>query len=107
MYRAHLSRIFHLSLRTHDNPIFGVIVAFSHSFAQSKYFWAVVEQFTTAKYDNELKMWHVSITATRSSLVMLDHLSYPLVVAIDESQFMVFKCSATCVIIIFIVNYLY
>ena len=74
-------------LRTHDKPIFGVIVTiFSHSFAQSKYFWAVVEQFTTARYDSELKMWYVSITATHSSLVMLDHLSYPLIVAIDESQ---------------------
>ena len=39
-------------LQTHDKPIFGVIVA--HSFTQSKYFWAVVEQFRTAEYDSDV-----------------------------------------------------
>ena len=33
-------------------------------------------------------MWHVSISSThdQSLLVMVDHLSYPLVVAVDEGH---------------------
>lgn len=59
---------------------------FSHSFAQLKYFLAGVKQLTTPRYDRELKMWYVSISATHSSLAMFDHLSYPLVVATDKTQ---------------------
>ena len=70
-------------LQTHDKPVFGVVACFSHSFAQSKYFWAVVEQFRTAEYDSELKMWYVSIAAIHPSLRLIT--SHVLSVAIDES----------------------
>lgn len=73
-------------------PQFGCIVAlFSHTFAQTTYFWAVVEQFTTSEYDSDLKMWHVCVDPSHknlycSSIIKFDQLSHPLVAAIDNNQ---------------------
>ena len=72
------------------NPQFGCVISlFRHTFAQSNYFWAIVQQFAAPAYDSELNMPYVSLQnvhVAQSVILPLDKVSYPLVVAFDDDQ---------------------
>ena len=80
-----------VSILNSPQPQFGCIVGlFSHLFVQETSYWAIIEQFIMSEYDDDVKMWHVSVDRSkkfcRSSVVKLHQLSYPLVAALDSTE---------------------
>ena len=70
-----------------SQPQYGSIVSlFTHTFTQT-YYWAILDFFTPASYNTECSMWHVPAEPfLKRTVIPLDHLSYPLVVAYENEQ---------------------
>ena len=70
-----------------SQPQFGCIFSlFTHFFTELQY-WAILDCFAPASYNTECSMWHVPAEPfLRRTIIPLDHLSYPLVVACENKQ---------------------
>jgi len=70
-----------------SQPQFGRILSlYTHLFTQT-YYWAIIDRFTPASYHTEYSMWHVPVEHfLKRSIIPLDHLSYPVVIACANKQ---------------------
>lgn len=70
-----------------EKPIFGRITkAFQHFFANKVTYFVLVDVYDTATLNTELNMWFVKLSITEKAIFQLDDVSYPLVVAEDETK---------------------
>ena len=71
------------------SPQFGLIVSlFAHTFTKITY-WALLDFSPKANYNTDCKMWYVSAAIPshmQRSIIPLDNLSYPLVVAFEDEH---------------------